>query len=57
MPQRKRRFLSDEFKAQAVGLVRHGGKGIAQIVKGLDVTEAPARLGQAGRGPPLPRST
>lgn len=39
MAQRKRRFFSPEFKAQAVDLVRHSGKGVQPIAKDLDVTE------------------
>lgn len=39
MSQRKRRFFSPEFKAQAVDLVRQSGKGVTQIAQDLDVTE------------------
>lgn len=39
MSKRKRRFFSDEFKAQAVDLVRHSGKGVKQLAEDLDVTE------------------
>ena len=39
MSKRIRRFFSDEFKAQAVDLVHHSGKGVTQIAKDLDVTE------------------
>jgi transposase-like protein len=39
MSKRIRRFFSDEFKAQAVDLVHHSGKDVAQIAKDLDVTE------------------
>jgi transposase-like protein len=39
MAQRKRRFFSPEFKAQAVDLVHQSGQGVKQIAQGLDVTE------------------
>ena|SRR5687767_2719921 len=39
MSRRKRRFFSNEFKAQAVDLVRQSGKGVKQIAHDLDVTE------------------
>jgi transposase len=39
MSQRKRRFFSPEFKAQAVDLVRPSGKGVTPIAQDLDVTE------------------
>ncbi len=36
---RKRRTFSAEFKAQAVDLVRQGGKSFKQLAKDLDLTE------------------
>ncbi len=39
MFQRKRRFFSPEFKAQAVDLVRQSGEGVKQIAHAPDVTE------------------
>jgi transposase len=45
MSQRKRRFFSPEFKAQAVDLVRQSGKGMTQIAQDLDVTETCLRDG------------
>ena len=58
MPRRKRREFSDEFKADAVKLVRNGGRSIGQVAKDLDLTETSLRewVHQAeielGEGPP-----
>ncbi len=50
--QRKRRFFSPEFKAQAVDLVHQSGKGVKQIAQALDVTETCPRdwVKNAGAG-------
>jgi transposase len=52
--QRARRFFSDEFKAQAVDLVRQGGKGVKQIAKDLDLTETCLRDWVKKAGAPVP---
>lgn len=39
MSRRERRKFSDEFKAQAVELVRTSGKSVSQIARDLDLTE------------------
>ena len=58
MAKRKRRVFSDGFKADAVKLVRSGGRSIGQVAKDLDLTETSLRewVRQAeielGEGPP-----
>jgi transposase len=39
MSRRERRSFTDEYKAQAVELVRTSGKTVAQIARDLDLTE------------------
>ena len=41
--KRKRRSFGPEFKADAVRLVREGGRSIAQVAKELDLTETSLR--------------
>ena len=43
MPRRMRRKFSDEFKAEAVELVRTSGKSAGQVAKDLDLTETSLR--------------
>lgn len=43
MEGRKRRSFSKEFKAEAVRLCKAGDRTIAQVAKGLDLTETAAR--------------
>jgi len=43
MPRRMRRSFSEEFKAEAVELVRTSGKSVGQIAKDLDLTETSLR--------------
>jgi transposase len=43
MERRKRRNFTPEFKAEAVRLVREGGKGLPQVAKDLDLTESALR--------------
>jgi len=58
MAKRKRRNFTDEFKADAVKLVRTGGRNIPQVAADLDLTETSLRrwVQQAqiedGEGPP-----
>lgn len=43
MSKRARRKFTDEFKAQAVELVRSSGKSVGQIARDLDLTETALR--------------
>jgi transposase-like protein len=58
MTKRKRREFTDEFKADAVKLVREGGRSIGQVAKDLDLTETVLRNWvrraeiEVGNGPP-----
>jgi len=44
MPQRARRQFTDEYKAEAVNLVRTSGKTLSQVARDLDLTESALRL-------------
>ena len=56
MGKRKRRKFTDEFKAEAVRLVRETEKSVGQIARDLDLTESAVRAWvkqaeiDAGRG-------
>jgi transposase len=58
MERRKRRSFNAEYKAEAVRLVREGGKSVPQVAKDLDLTDSALRnwVKQAevdeGKGPP-----
>jgi transposase-like protein len=58
MTKRKRRSFTQEFKAQAVGIVRQSGKSVAVVARELDLTETALRDWvrqaevDAGRGAP-----
>jgi transposase-like protein len=58
MTRRKRRKFTPEFKADAVRLVRTGGKTIAEVTEQFDLTETALRAwvkraeADAGQGPP-----
>ena len=58
MTKRKRRQFTAEFKADAVKLVRSGGRSIAQTARDLDLAETALRGWirqaeiEAGEGPP-----
>ena len=58
MTKRKRRQFTPEFKADAVNLVRAGGRSIAQTARDLDLAETALRGWirqaeiEAGEGPP-----
>ncbi len=41
--RRKRRSFNEEFKAEAVRLVREGGKSVPQVAKDLDLTDSALR--------------
>lgn len=43
MSRRARRKFTDEFKAEAVELVRSSGKSVGQIARDLDLTETALR--------------
>ena len=43
MAKRKRRKFTDEYKAEAVRLVREGGMTVTQAAKDLDLTESALR--------------
>jgi transposase len=43
MERRKRRSFTEEFKAEAVRLVREGTKSLPQLAKDLDLTESALR--------------
>ena len=57
MERRKRRSFTPEFRADAVRLVREGGKNLPQVAKDLDLTESALRNwvreadGDKGKGP------
>ncbi|MCH9647787.1 MAG: transposase [Deltaproteobacteria bacterium] len=57
MAKRQRRKFTDEYKAEAVRLVREGGTSIRQISRDLDLTESSLRNWvkqaeiDAGKGP------
>ena len=57
MAKRKRRAFTEEFKAQAVRVVRESGKSIGVVARELDLTESALRAWvqqasiDAGRGP------
>ena len=38
MARRKRRKFTDEFKADAVRLVMHGGQSVSEVARNLDLT-------------------
>jgi transposase len=40
MERRKRRSFTAEYKAEAVRLVREGGKSLSQVAKDLDLTDS-----------------
>jgi transposase len=44
MPKRARRQFTDEFKAEAVSLVRTSGKSLSQVARDLDLTQSALRL-------------
>jgi transposase-like protein len=58
MTKRKRRAFNDDFKADAVRLVKAGDRTIGQVAKELDLTETALRewvkrdAVDAGKGPP-----
>jgi transposase len=58
MAQRKRRIFTAAFKADAVKLVRAGGRSVGQVAKDLDLTETALRQWvrrveiEIGEGPP-----
>ena len=58
MTKRKRRQFTEEFKADAVKLVREGGRSVGRVAKDLDLTETALRDWvrraeiEAGEGPP-----
>jgi transposase len=43
MERRKRRSFTEEFKAEAVRLVREGSKSLPQLAQDLDLTESALR--------------
>ena len=43
MPRRARREFTEEFKAEAVTLVRASGKSLPQVARDLDLTESALR--------------
>ena len=43
MGNRKKRIFSDEFKAEAVRLVREGDKSVSALARELDLTESALR--------------
>jgi transposase len=57
MAKRKRRAFTEEFKTQAVRVVRESGKSIGVVARELDLTESALRAWlrqaaiDAGRGP------
>ena len=58
MTKRKRRVFSEQFKADAVRLVKAGDRTVGQVAKELDLTETALRewvkrdAVDAGKGPP-----
>jgi transposase len=63
MTKRKRRSFTQEFKAQAVRVVRESGKSVAVVARELDLTETALRDWvrqaevDAGRGAPSALTT
>ena len=59
MERRKRRSFNAEFKAEAVRLVREGGKSVSQVAKDLDLTDSALRnwLARAEAGGVAPTAT
>lgn len=55
MSQRTKRTFTEEFKAQAVELVRSSGKSAGQVAKDLDLTPSVLRdwVRRAAKGKPL----
>ena len=52
MGRRERRRLTDEFKAEVVGLVRSSGKSIPEVGRDLDLNESAVTAWlQPGRDP------
>jgi transposase-like protein len=57
MARRKRRDFTDEFKADAVRLVQHGGQSVSEVARNLDLTGTALRQWvknaqvDAGKGP------
>ena len=43
MERRKRRSSNEEFKAEALRLVREGGKSVSLVAKDLDLTDSALR--------------
>ena len=58
MTKRKRRAFTEQFKADAVRLVKASDRGVGQVAKELDLTETALRewvkrdAVDAGKGPP-----
>ncbi len=58
MARRKRRLFTKEFRADAVKLVREGGRSMPQVARDLDLTETSLREWvrraeiEEGKGPP-----
>ena len=58
MARRKRRTFTSEFRADAVKLVREGGRSASQVARDLDLTETALREWvqkaeiEEGKGPP-----
>jgi transposase-like protein len=58
MTKRKRRAFTEQFKADAVRLVKANDRGVGQVAKELDLTETALREWvkrdtiNAGKGPP-----
>jgi|SRR5580700_3145705 transposase-like protein len=58
MTKRKRRAFTEQFKADAVRLVKASDRGVGQVAKELDLTETALREWvkrdsvNAGKGPP-----
>lgn len=44
MERRKRRSFTEEFKAEAVRLVREGTKSLPQVAQALELTESALRI-------------
>ncbi len=56
MSKRTRRKFTDQYKAEAVAMVRSTGKSVHQVAKDLDLTETALRRWvneTEGRGPPV----
>ncbi len=43
MAKRKRRFFTEEYKAEVVGLIRKSGKSVGAVARELDLTETAVR--------------